>query len=59
MTASSGHEMTHPETPAHLADDSEKPMVIILARDFRLPEVLRHLEAGRIVLIIPSPNVPR
>ena len=35
------------------ADDSEKLIVILLARDFRLPEVLRHIEAGRIVLVIP------
>jgi hypothetical protein len=39
---------------AYKADDSEKPTVIILARDFRLPEVLRHIEAGRIVLVIPA-----
>ena len=39
---------------AYTADDSEKPTVIILARDFRLPEVLRHIEAGRIVRVIPE-----
>jgi hypothetical protein len=37
---------------AYKADDSGKPTVIIPARDFRLPEVLRHIEAGRIVLVI-------
>ena len=43
---------------AYKADDSEKPTVIILARDFRLPEVLRHIEAGRIVRVIPAPQTP-
>ncbi len=37
---------------AYKADDSGKLIVIILACDFRLPEVLRHIEAGRIVLVI-------
>ena len=43
---------------AYKADDSEKPTVIILARDFRLPEVLRHIEAGRIVRVIPATKRP-
>jgi hypothetical protein len=43
---------------AYKADDSEKETVIILARDFRLPEVLRHIEAGRIVRVIPAPRNP-
>jgi hypothetical protein len=43
---------------AYTADDSEKPTVIILARDFRLPEVLRHIEAGRIVRVIPATKRP-
>ena len=38
---------------AYKAHDPEKLIVILLARDFRLPEVLRHIEAGRIVLVIP------
>ena len=38
---------------AYKADDSEKATVIIQAQDFRLPEVLRHIEAGRIVRVIP------
>lgn len=33
-------------------------LVIIVARDFRLPEVLRHIEAGRSVLVIPSTQHP-
>lgn len=43
---------------AYKADDSEKPTVIILAQDFRLPEVLRQIEAGRIVLVIPAAQRP-
>ncbi len=41
------------------ADDSGKLTVIILAREFRLPEVLRHIEAGKIVLVIPAAQRPR
>jgi hypothetical protein len=33
-------------------DYSEKPIVIIQAHEFRLPEVLAHIEAGRIVRVI-------
>jgi hypothetical protein len=43
---------------AYKADDSGKPAVIILACDFRLPEVLAHIEAGRIVLVIPAAQRP-
>jgi hypothetical protein len=43
---------------AYKAYDSEKPTVILLAQDFRLPEVLRHIEAGRIVLVIPAAKRP-
>jgi hypothetical protein len=38
-----------PEAPAYV-------LVILPAQDIRLPEVLRHIEAGRIVLVIPAPN---
>ena len=41
---------------AYKADDSEKPIVTVLAQDFRLPEVLRHIEAGEIVLVILTPR---
>jgi hypothetical protein len=44
---------------AYTADDSEKPTVIIQAQDFRLPEVLRQIEAGRIVRVIPATQGPR
>ena len=47
-----GHDMTEPETPACV-------LVILPAQDIRLPEVLRHIEAGRIVLVIPTPNAAR
>jgi hypothetical protein len=43
---------------AYKADDPGKLTVIILARDFRLPEVLRHIEAGKIVLVIPAAQHP-
>jgi hypothetical protein len=37
--------MTRPDKPG-------KPTVIIPASEFRLPEVLRYLEAGKIVIVI-------
>jgi hypothetical protein len=43
---------------AYKADDSGKQVVIIQARDFRLPEVLRLLEAGKIVLVVPATQPP-
>jgi hypothetical protein len=43
---------------AYKADKSEKPTVIIPANEFSLPVVLRHLEAGKIVLVIPAPDAP-
>lgn len=41
---------------AYKADDSGKPTVILHAQDVRLTEVLRHIKAGRIVLIILPPD---
>jgi hypothetical protein len=46
------------EANAHKADNPEKTTVIIPANEFSLPKVLRHLEAGNIVLIIPAPVTP-
>jgi hypothetical protein len=46
IAAMTGHEMTEPEAPAC-------ELVILPAEDITLPEVLRHIEAGRIVLVIP------
>jgi hypothetical protein len=43
---------------AYKADNSEKPAVIIAAQDFRLADVLRHIEAGRIVLVVPATQRP-
>jgi hypothetical protein len=43
---------------AYKADDTEKETVIMLATDFRLSEVLRHIEAGKIVRFIPAPRNP-
>jgi hypothetical protein len=43
---------------AYKAANAEKETVIILAQDFRLSEVLRHIESGRIVRVIPAPRKP-
>jgi hypothetical protein len=43
---------------AYTADDSGTLTVIVQPRDFRLPDVLRHIEAGKIVLVIPPHNGP-
>lgn len=39
-------------------DDSATSTVIVQPRDFRLPDVLKHIEAGEIVLIMPPQNDP-
>jgi nitrate reductase NapAB chaperone NapD len=39
--------MTEPETPADA-------LVIVQAQDIRLPELLRHIEAGKLVLVIEA-----
>lgn len=44
---------------AYKAYDPRKPVVIIAADQFRLPDVLRHLEAGKVVLVIPAAQPPR
>jgi hypothetical protein len=38
------------------ADDPPALTVIVQPRDFRLPDVLRHIEAGKIVLVMPPHN---
>jgi hypothetical protein len=38
--------------------NTEKETVIIVATEFRFAEVLAHIEAGRIVLVIPAPRKP-
>jgi hypothetical protein len=43
---------------AYTADDTEKETVTIQAHDFRLPEVLGHIEAGRIVRVILPAQLP-
>jgi hypothetical protein len=43
---------------ARKAEKPEKPTVIIHANEFSLPKVLRLLEAGNIVLVIPAPDTP-
>jgi len=43
--------------PSHDPDTPppEENVVVLAAGEFRLPDVLRHVEAGRIVRIIPAP----
>lgn len=43
---------------AYKADETGKLTVILSAQDFRLPEVLRHIEAGKTVLVIPATQRP-
>jgi len=46
------HETTQQtEAPAYV-------LVILPARSITLPEILRHIEAGRMVLIIYAPKAP-
>jgi hypothetical protein len=56
MAQAKGGERT--QKKRNKADDPEKLTVILLAQEFRLPEVLRHIEAGRIVLVIPATQRP-
>jgi len=44
--------------PAPSADPEARPYVIIAAQDFRLAEVARHIEAGRIVRVVPGISAP-
>ena len=37
---------------AYKADEVEKEIVTIRPEEFRLPEVLRHIESGKIVRVI-------
>jgi hypothetical protein len=32
--------------------------VIVSACDIRLPDLLRHIEAGHVVIIVPAPGAP-
>jgi hypothetical protein len=41
---------------AYKAQDTEKETVIMLATEFRLADVLAHIEAGKIVRFIPAPR---
>jgi hypothetical protein len=44
------------EVNAYTPNDTEKETVIIAAKDFRLADALKHIEAGKIVRVIPSPG---
>ncbi|XVV15194.1 hypothetical protein ACQP2X_12875 [Actinoplanes sp. CA-131856] len=39
--------------PPPAADDTATPTVIVQPEDFRLPAVLKHIEAGKVVLVMP------
>lgn len=41
---------------ADTADDTPTVTVIVPPHDFRLPDVLRHIEAGKVVLVMPQHN---
>jgi len=44
-----------PDTPTdHDPAPGGETVVILPAEDFRLPDILRYLEAGRTVLILPA-----
>ena len=44
-----GHETAQPQTP-------NRVLVILPANRITLPEILRHVEAGKVVLIILTPT---
>lgn len=46
----------HVGVNAYTADDPGTLTVIVQPRDFRLPDVLRHIEAGKVVLVMPQHN---
>ncbi len=46
------------DAPAPPADPGTRPHVIIAAQDFRLPVVLRHIEAGRVVRVVLGISAP-
>ena len=48
-----GHTQPEPDD-ANNTDYSGTPTVIIRPQDVRLPDVLKHIEAGKIVLIMPD-----
>jgi len=41
---------------ADTANDPPTLTVIVPPHDFRLPDVLRHIEAGKVVLVMPQHN---
>lgn len=43
---------------AYTGNDSAQPAVIVEARDFRLPDALAQIEAGKIVLVMPAAQNP-
>ena len=47
-----------PPRPARRGSTADRRTVIVQPRDFRLPDVLRHIEAGEIVLVMPQHNGP-
>jgi hypothetical protein len=49
-------ERTAHHVASHEMTEHEDAQVILPAQDIRLPEVLRHIEAGRVVLVILTPG---
>lgn len=47
-----------PTPPRRRCSATDRPTVIVQPRDFRLPDVLTHIEAGKIVLVMPQHNGP-
>jgi hypothetical protein len=51
-------EPAPPQPPRRRGSTTDRRTVIVQPRDFRLPDVLRHIEAGEIVLVMPQHNGP-
>jgi hypothetical protein len=45
-----------PAPPRRRRSTTDRRTVIVEPHDFRLPDVLRHIEAGEIVLVMPQHN---
>jgi hypothetical protein len=49
-------EPAPPRPPRRRHSITDRRTVIVQPRDFRLPDVLRHIEAGKVVLVMPQHN---
>jgi hypothetical protein len=57
-TATPAPTPPEPTPPRPRRSTTDWRTTIVQPRDFRLPDVLRHIEAGEIVLVIPQRNDP-